>query len=156
MGPHGKNKLKKDVDKWLSKDPLIKKSTPTHVGVKPKKPNLHLDKSGDNGGDKGIHISGFLEPPNSQTGESNITVGVGTSNASYVRIQEMDPEQWKYFSGNNEVKVKAPISKDVNLGVRAEFNKNKKTVSPYVEVKTSISNLLKKKKNKPKDFGYPH
>ena len=38
MGPHEKNKLKKDVDKWLSKDPLIKESMPTHVGVKPKKP----------------------------------------------------------------------------------------------------------------------
>ncbi len=154
MGPHEKNKLKKDVDKWLSKDPLIKESMPTHVGVKPKKPNLHLDKSGDSGSDKGIHVGGFLEPPSGETGESNITVGVGTSNVSYTRIQPTKKN--KYFSGSNEIKASVPINKDLSLGIRTEFNKNKKTVGPYVKFKTSISNLFKKKKNKSKDFGYPY
>ncbi len=154
MGPHEEKKLQKSVNKWFGKDRLIKESKFTHKPIKPKKPNLNLDKNKDKNGGGKVNVSGFIEPPSNTTGEDNATIGVGTSNISFTRIQPTKKNP--YFSGTNELKATMPVNKKLSVGIRSEFNKNKKTINPHVSFKSSISNLFKKKKNKPKDFGYKH
>ena len=149
MGPYGK--MKTDVDKWLSKDPLIKKSTPTHVALKPTSPDLKVKSSSTD--PKKVKKWGFLSKPG-EGGQNIVVGGVGVESkhakGSAIRVQPTKPGEW---SGTTVIQGEGKVGK---FGIGGRYDTSSKKFSPWVSFKSSISSLVKRKKQKPKDFGYKY